>query len=399
MSEGDLASWIVAGSFVHERRVGSRTRSGCPTPPRNTREAIPLRWRQLATATGTPARCMRSTDGRRLRGSHSITVGITRATDTSPRIVASSAPASVSRSNRPKKRHAILDARRPAHGRAGSRRVPAASDHRPGASAGAYFAPFLDADMRAERARLVDLQVEHDFGDAYVFGVRRFYQNVDDQLVTLFRVSPAGTPQSVGHYYVANVGAFDASGWAFRMSSPESSRMRASVDYAVTKARWTSVNNQLGVVTPALVRPETENVHDITTSIHTDIPGDRDSVLSDLPHQQRLHARRCVDPARVRRPLRRAGEPGAPVRCRWHEMGSARRPTQSVPRRQRTGIDLRRTARRPSPEASRWRLPRPFLTSLGGGPFSFPISLRARAAASRRFPPTFALCQAKVAPP
>ena len=134
------------------------------------------------------------------------------------------------------------------------------------------FAPFLDADMRAERARLVDLQVEHDFGDAYVFGVRRFYQNVDDQLVTLFRVSPAGTPQSVGHYYVANVGAFDASGWAFRMSSPESSRMRASVDYAVTKARWTSVNNQLGVVTPALVRPETENVHDITTSIHTDIP-------------------------------------------------------------------------------------------------------------------------------
>ena len=41
--------------------------------------------------------------------------------------------------------------------------------------------------MRAERARLVELQVEHDFDGAYVFAVRRFYQNVDDQLVTLFR--------------------------------------------------------------------------------------------------------------------------------------------------------------------------------------------------------------------
>src|SRR5688500_3350347 len=41
------------------------------------------------------------------------------------------------------------------------------------------FAPYLGQEMRAERARLVDLQLEHDFGDAYVFAVRRFYQNVN----------------------------------------------------------------------------------------------------------------------------------------------------------------------------------------------------------------------------
>jgi len=134
------------------------------------------------------------------------------------------------------------------------------------------FAPYLGTDMRAERARLVDLQIEHDFDGAYVFAVRRFYQNVDDQLVTLFRVAPAGSPRSVGHYYVANVGAFDGSGWAFRMSSPASARMRASVDYAVAKARWTSVNNDLGAAAPALVRADTEVIHDITTSLHTDIP-------------------------------------------------------------------------------------------------------------------------------
>ena len=134
------------------------------------------------------------------------------------------------------------------------------------------FAPFLDTEMRAERARLVDIQLEHDFDGAYVFAVRRFYQNVDDQLVTLFRVAPAGGPKSVGHYYVANVGAFDASGWAFRMSSPPSARTRASVDYAVARARWTTRNAEIGAALPALYRSETESIHDITTSLHTDIP-------------------------------------------------------------------------------------------------------------------------------
>lgn len=134
------------------------------------------------------------------------------------------------------------------------------------------FAPFVGEEMRAERARLVDMQLEHDFDGAYVFAVRRFYQNVDDQLVTLFRVTPAGGPQSVGHYYVANVGAFDASGWAFRMSSPPSARVRASVDYAVAKARWTTRNSEIGAALPGVLRPETENIHDITTSLHTNIP-------------------------------------------------------------------------------------------------------------------------------
>jgi hypothetical protein len=133
------------------------------------------------------------------------------------------------------------------------------------------FAPFFGQEMRAERARLVDLQVEHDFDGAYVFAVRRFYQNVEDQLVTMFRVAPVGEPRTVGHYFVANVGGFDASGWAFRMSSPPASRVRASVDYAVTKARWLSNDEAIAVAAPALLRTETENVHDITTSVQADI--------------------------------------------------------------------------------------------------------------------------------
>ena len=52
------------------------------------------------------------------------------------------------------------------------------------------FAPLgepgdVDA-FRVERARSFDIGIEREFDGAYVFGVRRFYQNIDDQLVTLF---------------------------------------------------------------------------------------------------------------------------------------------------------------------------------------------------------------------
>jgi len=133
------------------------------------------------------------------------------------------------------------------------------------------FAPFFDDGMRAERARTVNFAIEHDFDDAYVLGVRRFYQNVDDQLVTMFRVSPAGEPRSLGHYYVADAGTFDASGWAVTLSTPALTNVRASIDYSVTRARWLSQNARLGEIVPAALRPETEDIHDITTSIHTDI--------------------------------------------------------------------------------------------------------------------------------
>jgi len=134
------------------------------------------------------------------------------------------------------------------------------------------FAPFFDDPMRAERARTVDFAVEHDFDGSYVLGIRRFYQNVDDQLVTMFRVSPEGEPRSLGHYYVTNAGAFDASGWAITLSTSPSARIRGAIDYTVTRAQWLAQNQKLGRIVPATLRSETEDIHDITTSLHTDIP-------------------------------------------------------------------------------------------------------------------------------
>ena len=77
-----------------------------------------------------------------------------------------------------------------------------------------------------ERARYIDLLIEHEFDSNYAVGVRRFYQNVDDQLVTLFGLNVPGGPQSVGHYYVANAGSLGADGWAVRVSSTQQARQR-----------------------------------------------------------------------------------------------------------------------------------------------------------------------------
>jgi hypothetical protein len=139
------------------------------------------------------------------------------------------------------------------------------------------FAPLggLGADdFRVERARAFDLSVEHDFEDGYVIGLRRFYQEVDDQLVTLFGLTSPEGPQSAGHYYVASAGSVDAEGWALRVSSSPARRVRGTVDYSMTRASWLSRGDvdALTAVAPAAVRPESEDLHDLTTSFETDIP-------------------------------------------------------------------------------------------------------------------------------
>jgi hypothetical protein len=155
--------------------------------------------------------------------------------------------------------------------------VPGAEEFLPRAITGPALPPertfssFEGEDMRVERARGLDFLIEHQVGHAYVIGIRRFFQSVDEQLVTMFRVAPEGDPESVGHYYVGNVGSFDASGWAFSLSTPPG-RVRGSIDYTVSRAQWTNRNQNMALMAPAVVRAETEDIHDITTSISTDIP-------------------------------------------------------------------------------------------------------------------------------
>ena len=271
MSEGDLASWIVAGSFAsragsaHAYNVGlsystQDYQGGNPAALAAIREGGRNAGEVFAFDNWTIKRWLTLDYGARFarygyldqdRGLLSPRLGLTVEPYDGTRVTALVMQRMI---------------------------APGAEEFLPRAMTGPAlppertFAPFIGTDMRAERARMVDVGLEREVGDSYVIGVHRFYQNVDDQLVTLFRVSPAGGAESLGHYYVANVGAFDANGWSFGISRPVTSRVRGSIDYAVAKTKWTTRSMEIGEVIPAVLRPETESIHDLTTSVHTDIP-------------------------------------------------------------------------------------------------------------------------------
>ena len=136
------------------------------------------------------------------------------------------------------------------------------------------FAPLAGEDLRVERTRAFDVGVSHEVGGAYVVGVRRFQQHVDDQLATLFGLPVNGGPRSPGHYYVASAGGLDAEGWIFSLSSAPSHSVRGSLDYSVARANWVSRGDMaaIAVWAPSAIRPRAENVHDLTGSIQTEVP-------------------------------------------------------------------------------------------------------------------------------
>jgi carboxypeptidase family protein len=135
------------------------------------------------------------------------------------------------------------------------------------------FSPLNGDSFRVERARDLDVMVEHDFGP-YAFGVRRFFQGVDNQAMTIFGMrAPDGT-RSVGHYYVGGAGSVDVDGWGVRLSSNVSKRVSGSIDYSLVHGRW----NSFGEISESrpwlakLTRAQDEDLHDLTTSIQTAIP-------------------------------------------------------------------------------------------------------------------------------
>ena len=136
----------------------------------------------------------------------------------------------------------------------------------------------------------------------FVVGVSRFHQSVDDQLVTIFGLSMPGGPQSVGHYYVAGAGAVEADGWQRAVEYARPTRgCRASVQYSRTEAQWIGRGAQdlLATAAAAAIRPDVEDLHDLTTSLTADIRETATRVFVHLQVEQRV--RRVPDSARPRR--------------------------------------------------------------------------------------------------
>jgi hypothetical protein len=139
------------------------------------------------------------------------------------------------------------------------------------------FSPLASArGFVAQEMEHAEVAAEREWAGGLVTGVRAFRQTVDDQIVTLFGVVRPGTAaSSPGHYYVASAGDVDATGWGVSVSRTLPARVRAAVDYTNAQSTWIRPSpdgGALALVAMSILRDRVQRIHDLTTSIESRVP-------------------------------------------------------------------------------------------------------------------------------
>jgi hypothetical protein len=134
------------------------------------------------------------------------------------------------------------------------------------------FSHVARGELRPERFDHVEVSAERRLPAALLVGVRAFRQQIDDQIVTLFDVAAVGErPSQVGHYQVGSVGDVSAYGWGVTVSRPVAEGVRASVDYTQATADWSHRGREgrlVASMAPSIRRSE-ERIHDVTASVES----------------------------------------------------------------------------------------------------------------------------------
>jgi hypothetical protein len=122
-----------------------------------------------------------------------------------------------------------------------------------------------------ERLDHVELAAEREAAAGVLIGLRVFRQRVNDQMVALFGGGSPDATATVGHYQVGTAGDFDAHGWGVSVGRTLVGPLHASVDYTQVKARWTDRRPDavsLSRVAPAALRDD-ERINDLTATVET----------------------------------------------------------------------------------------------------------------------------------
>lgn len=126
--------------------------------------------------------------------------------------------------------------------------------------------------FEAERTNHMEVGVERDIASATV-SLRAFRQHVSNQIVTLFGVNMPDAPPAVGHYVLGNAGDVDAAGLSTGIRAVIAGRVHGAVEYSMARARVTSPDLEyMLVLAPSTLRLDREHIHDVTTSIETQVP-------------------------------------------------------------------------------------------------------------------------------
>jgi hypothetical protein len=278
MTEGDLASWVLAGSFVRRTKGAHLYEAG-------------LSYSMQRYEGGNPAALAAVTDGSRQAAevyaydNWTIVPRVTLSYGArysrygyleedalwSPRMSLAFSPIDG------------VDGFRLRVAAAHREVAPGAEEFVPSAALGVWLPPertfspiSAHRGFIAERMNHYEIAAEHDLAHNVVIGVRAFQQRIDDQMITLFGVALPDNPVAdLGHYYVASAGDLQARGWGVSVSRVLAGRLRGSVDYTRTEADWLRRSPDWAVlsqVSPSARRREGETIHDITSSVEAQVP-------------------------------------------------------------------------------------------------------------------------------
>lgn len=137
------------------------------------------------------------------------------------------------------------------------------------------FAPLSGSgSLRSERTRQLEITVERELTQSALIRLRRAYQRVTDQLLTVFGLdADKGSAFEPGHYYVAPAGSLDAAGWGIGITRRVGAGVRGSVDYHTWRARWRSIDPAAAAILWHLRgRSQEERLHDLATTFEADLP-------------------------------------------------------------------------------------------------------------------------------
>jgi hypothetical protein len=135
--------------------------------------------------------------------------------------------------------------------------------------------------LDASRTMHISVAVERDVA-ASTLSFGAFRQRVDDQLVTLFGVDlPAQPGAKLGHYLISNAGDAIMRGCTTSLSTVFAGRIEGTVAYSLATAEMDPGESTklLLVVAPSALRPAAERIHDVATTIQADVPETATKVL------------------------------------------------------------------------------------------------------------------------
>ena len=130
-----------------------------------------------------------------------------------------------------------------------------------------------DGRFTPEHVRHTQISLERDLASGVTVSVRGFDQRINNQLIELFETVPGAAAAALGHYYVATAGDIDARGWGAAITHEVPGYVRGTIEYTVTEAYWDpSSDMSLARAVRSMPASSTERIHDLQTTIAATIP-------------------------------------------------------------------------------------------------------------------------------